>query len=109
MTKTKDNLVPTTPIEALPEGVGAGGNDYMEVSTKFPGAHLEGYWKVWESLNVHPTVVLVLKQGNCLPFKQKPPLTRFPVIKSSYSFPVQNKNFLGFCSRLFLVPKPGVQ
>ena len=28
--KTKDNLVPTTPIEALPEGVGAGGSDYME-------------------------------------------------------------------------------
>ena len=42
MIKTKDNLVPSTPTEALPEGVGAGGSDYMEVSTKYPGARLEG-------------------------------------------------------------------
>ena len=89
--KTKDNLVPTTPIEARPEGEGAGDSDYMEGSTQFPGACLEGYWKVWESLNVHPRVVLVLKQGYCLPFKQKPPLTLFPAIKSSYSFPVKQK------------------
>ena len=99
----------------------------MEVSTKFPGSRLQGYWKVWESFKVHPRVVLVLKQGYCLPFKEKPPLTRFPTIKSSYSapvkqkalleavqqmvqkravVPVQNKNSLGFYSRLFLVPKP---
>ena len=39
VTKIKDNLVPSTPTEALPEGVGAGGSDYMEVSTKFPGSH----------------------------------------------------------------------
>ena len=124
MIKTKDNLVPTTPTEALPEGVGAGGSDYMEVSPKFPGSHLQGYWKVWENYKVHPRVVLVLKQGYCLPFKERPPLTRFPTIKSSYSapvkqkalleavqqmvqkravVPVQNKNSLGFYSRLFLV------
>ena len=96
----------------------------MEVSTKYPGARLQGYWKVWEKFKVYPRVVLVLKQGYCLPFKQKPPLTRFPAIKSSYSapvkqkalleavqqmvqkravVPVQNKNSLGFYSRLFLV------
>ena len=127
MIKTKDNLAPTTPTEALPEGVGAGGSDCMEVSSKYPGARLEGYWKVWENFKVHPRVVLVLKQGYCLPFKQKPPLTRFPAFKSSYTapvkqkalleavqqmvqkravVPVQNKNSLGFYSRLFLVPKP---
>ena len=99
----------------------------MEVSSKYPGARLEGYWKVWENFKVHPRVVLVLKQGYCLPFKQKPPLARFPAIKSSYTTPVkqkalleaiqqmvqkravvlvQNKNSLGFYSRLFLVPKP---
>ena len=76
---------------------------------------------------MHPRVALVLKQGYCLPFKQKPPLARFPTIKSSYSVPVkqealleavqqmvkkkavvpvQIKNSLGFYSRLFLVPKP---
>ena len=127
--KTKGNLVLSTTIEALPEGVGAGGSDYMEVSTQtqYPGARLGNYWKVWENFKVHPRVVLVLKQGYCLPFKQKPPLTRYPTIKSSYSdpvkqkallesvqqmvqkravVPVQNKNSLGFYSRLFLVPKP---
>ena len=119
----------STTIEALPEGVGAGGSDYMEVSTQtqYPGARLGNYWKVWENFKVHPRVVLVLKQGYCLPFKQKPPLARYPTIKSSYSdpvkqkallesvqqmvqkravVPVQNKNSLGFYSRLFLVPKP---
>ena len=94
MIKTKDNLVPTTPTEALPEGVVAGGSDYMEVSLKYPGARLEGYWKVWENFKVHLRVVLVLKQGYCLPFKQKPPLTRFPAIKSSYATPVKQKALL---------------
>ena len=101
----------------------------MEVSTQtqYPGARLGNYWKVWENFKVHPRVVLVLKQGYCLPFKKKSPLTRYPTIKSSYSgpvkqkallesvqqmvqkravVPVQNKNSLGFYSRLFLVPKP---
>ena len=101
----------------------------MEVSpqTKYSGARLGNYWEVWENFKVHPRVVLVLKQGYCLPFKQKPPLTWYPTIKSSYSdpvkqrallesvqqmvqkravVPVQNKNSLGFYSRLFLVPKP---
>ena len=101
----------------------------MQVSTqtRYSGARLGNYWKVWENFKVHPRVVLVLKQGYCLPFKQKPPLTRYPTIKSSYSdpvkqkallesvqqmvqkravVPVQNKNSLGFYSRLFLVPKP---
>ena len=77
-------------------GVGAGGSDCMEVSTqtKYPGAHLEGYWRVWEDLNVHPRVVLVLKQGYCLPFKEKPPLSRFPAIRSSSSSPVKQEALL---------------
>ena len=45
---------------------------------KYPGAHLQSCWKVWEDLNAHLRVVLVLKQGYCLPFKQKPPLTQCP-------------------------------
>ena len=129
VTKIRGNPALTAPTEALLEGVGAGGSDCMEVTTqtKYPGARSEGYWKVWESFKVHPRVVLVLKLGYCLPFKQKPPLTRFPAIKSSYSspekqkalleavqqmvqkravVPVQKKNSLGFYSRFFLVPKP---
>ena len=80
ITKTRDNLVPTAPTEAPPDGVGAGGSDYMEVSPKFPGSRLQGYWEVWESFKVHLGVVLLLKQGYCLPFKGKPPLTQFLAI-----------------------------
>ena len=94
MTKTRGNLVPTAPTEAPPVGVGAGGSDYMEVSPKFPGSRLQGYWQVWEGFKVHPRVVLVLKQGYCLPFKEKPTLTRFPTIKSSYTAPVKQKALL---------------
>ena len=96
VTKTKDNPALTTPTEAQPMGVGAGGSDCMEVSTqtKYPGARLEGYWQVWEDLNVHPRVVLVLKQGYCFPFKEKPPLSRFPAIRSSYSSPVKQEALL---------------
>ena len=92
--KTKDSLALSAPIEALPEGVGARGSDYIEVSSKYPGVRLEGYWKVWENFKVHPRVVLVLKQGCCLPFKQKPPLTQYPAIKSSYSSPVKQTALL---------------
>ena len=81
MTKIRGNPALTTLTQALPKRVEAGRSDYMEVSTKFPGAHLEGFWKVWESFNVHPRVVIVLKQAYCLQFKQKPPLTRVPLIK----------------------------
>ena len=49
---------------------------------------------MWENFKVHPRVVLVLKQGYCLPFKQKPPLTRFRAIKRSYSTPVKQKALL---------------
>ena len=68
----------------------------MEVSTqtKYPGARLGNYWKVWENFKVHPRVVLVLKQGYCLPFKQKPPLTRYLTVKSSYLDPVKQKALL---------------
>ena len=71
MTKTRDNLVPTAPTEAPPMGVGAGGSDYMEVSPKFPGSHLQGYWQVWESFKVHPRVVLVLKARLLSSFQRK--------------------------------------
>ena len=35
-------------------------------------------------MNAHPRVVAVLKQGYCLNFKVKPPLTCFPLIKNKY-------------------------
>ena len=94
MNRTRDNRVHITPTEDLPEGVGAEGSDYKEVSTKFPGSRLQSFWKEWANFNAHPRVVLVLKQDYCLPFKQKPPLSRFPLIKSSYVSPVKQQALL---------------
>ena len=76
----------------------------------------------------HPRVVPILKEGYCLNFRNQPPLTNYPVIRSKYLnrekqefliksvyqmidkraiTPVQKVTSLGFYSRLFLVPKPG--
>ena len=81
----------------------------MEVSTqtKFPGARLGDYWRVWEDLNVHLRVVLVLKQGYCLPFKEKPPLSRFPAIRSSYSSPVKQQALLESVQQMVQKSKKG--
>ena len=84
-------------------------------------------WQVWLSLGSNPRVVSILREGYQLPFKERPPLARFPVIVSGSSNPSQNKSLnealhslgqkqtiekvsvqssLGFYNRLFLVPKP---
>ena len=75
----------------------------------------------------NPWVVSILKEGYTLPFKQRPILTRFPVVQSGYANPDKNmylkealvslmrklvvakvvvKSSLAFYNRLFLVPKP---
>ena len=93
-----------------------------------PGGRLSTFWQVWEAKNAHPRVVTILKEGYCLNFRVKPPLTKYPVIRSKYLnrekqqflikavyqmidkkaiTPVQKVTSLGFYSRLFLVPKPG--
>ena len=72
-------------------------------------------------------VVSVLRAGYTLPFKQRPLLTRFPLVQSGYANPVKNRflkeallslmnmlvvekvvvrSSLAFYNRLFLVPKP---
>ena len=69
----------------------------------------------------------ILKEGYTLPFKQRPLLTRFPLVQSGYASPTKNrhlkeallnlmrklvgekvvvKSSLAFYNRLFLVPKP---
>ena len=74
------------------------------------------------------SVVSILKEGYTLPFKQRPLLTRFPLIQSGYSNPTKNmylkealislmnklvvekvvvkSSLASFYNRLFLVPKP---
>ena len=91
------------------------------------GGRLQRFWQVWLSLGSNPRVVSILREGYQLPFKERPPLTRYPVIASGSSNPLRNKNLnealqslgrkqaiervsvqssLGFYSQLFLVPKP---
>ena len=91
------------------------------------GGRLQLFWQVWLSLGSNPRVVSILKEGYQLPFKERPPLARYPVIVSGSSAPLRNKKLnealqslgqkqaiekvsvqssLGFYNRLFLVPKP---
>ena len=91
------------------------------------GGRLQLFWQVWLSLGSNPRVVSILREGYQLPFKERPPLARFPVIVSGSSNPSRNKSLnealhslgqkqtiekvsvqssLGFYNRLFLVPKP---
>ena len=91
------------------------------------GGRLQKFWQVWLSLGSNPRVVSILREGYQLPFKERPPLTRCPVVASGSSNPLRNKNLnealqslgqkqaiervsvqssLGFYNRLFLVPKP---
>ena len=91
------------------------------------GGRLQSFWQVWQNMGANPRVVSILKEGYTLPFKQRPLLTRFPLIQSGYSSPTKNmylkealislmnklvvekvvvKSSLAFYNRLFLVPKP---
>ena len=91
------------------------------------GARLQRFWQFWHYLGANPRVVSILQEGYHLPFKEKPPLTRSPVIISGYANPVKSKHLkdslqaliqkqavekvtipssLAFYNRLFLVPKP---
>ena len=91
------------------------------------GGHLQKFWQIWEKMGAHPKVVSILKEGYLLPFKIRPPLTRSPVVRSSYANSVKNQHLkqallalmqklvvekvvvrssLAFYNRLFLVPKP---
>ena len=111
-----------SPLGLSEAGV-AGGSDCL-----CPGGRLSSFWQVWETKKAHPRVVTILKEGYCLNFRNQPPLTKDPVIRSKYLnrekqqflikavyqminkraiTPVQKVTSLGFYSRLFLVPKPG--
>ena len=91
------------------------------------GGRLQKFWQVWQRLGANPRAVSILKEGYSLPFKLGPPLTRFPIIQSSYANPVKSRflkealislqgklvvepvlvrSSLAFYNRLFLVPKP---
>ena len=97
------------------------------VSEQNVGGRLQSFWQVWQNMGANPRLVSILKEGYTLPFKQRPLLTRFPLIQCSYSSPTKNmylkealislvqklvvekvvvKSSLAFYNCLFLVPKP---
>ena len=97
------------------------------VSEHNVGGRLQEFWQVWQTMGSNPRVVSILKRGYTLPFKQRPVLTRFPVVQSGYANPSKNmhlkealvslmrklvvervvvKSSLAFYNHLFLVPKP---
>ena len=96
------------------------------VSEHNVGGRLQEFWQVWQIMGSNPRVVSILKRGYTLPFKQRPVLTRFPVVQSGYANPSKNmhlkeallslmrklvvekvvvKSSLAFYNRLFLVPQ----
>ena len=91
------------------------------------GGRLQNFWQVWQKLGSNPRVVSVLKDGYSLPFRERPHLSRFPLVVSKYANPTKSKalvaalsdlrqkqavekvvvqSSLAFYNRLFLVPKP---
>ena len=91
------------------------------------GGRLQKFWHIWLEMGANPRVVSVLRDGYTLPFKQRPRLTRVPLVQSGYASPTKNmylkeallslmhklvvervvvKSSLAFYNRLFLVPKP---
>ena len=97
------------------------------VSEHNVGGRLQEFWQVWQTMGSNPRVVSILKRGYTLPFKQRPVLTRLPVVQSGYANLSKNmhlkealvslmrklvvekvvvKSSLAFYNRLFLVPKP---
>ena len=91
------------------------------------GGRVQTFWPKWQELGANPRVVSILKEGYALPFKMRPPLTRFPRIQSDYANLAEKQSLtealyalieklvvekvvvqksLSFYKRLFLVPKP---
>ena len=91
------------------------------------GGRLQSFWQVWQKLGSNPRVVSLLRDGYSLPFRERPHLSRFPLIVSKYASPSKSKALVealwslrqkrvvervvvkAFYNRLFLVPKPNGQ
>ena len=103
-------------------------NDSSKASLSPPvGGCLRSFRRDWLTNKCSQNVLNIITNGYVLPFRSKPNLIRFPLILSEYKAQqkdqalatciqsllsknaierVDNVKFLGFYSRLFLVPKP---
>ena len=91
------------------------------------GGRLQKFCHIWQKMGANPRVVSVLRDGYTLPFKQRPLLTRSPLVLSGCANPTKSlflkeallnlieklvvekvvvRSSLAFYNRLFLVPKP---
>ena len=115
-----------SPTSRVPQDVGAtDASDYQKPILH--GGRLQFYWQVWQLLHCHPRVVQILRFGYQIIPQSNPPKSVLPTIHSRYSklekhhfltdcvsamlkkgaiYPLKVCTTLGFCSRLFLVPKP---
>ena len=105
-----------------------GATDASDYLPLLHGGRLQSYWQVWQLLHCHPRVVQILRFGCQIIPQPNPPKSVLPTIRSGYSTPEKHRfltdcvsdmlkkgaiyplkvcTTLGFCSRLFLVPKPG--
>ena len=101
-------------------------NAHNVVNAHLIGGRLQKFWQKWSLLGVNPRVVSILRDGYILPFKNRPPLVRDPLIVSGYANPLRNlylkealqallqkeavemvrvRTSLAFFNRLFIVPK----
>ena len=103
-------------------------NDSLKASISPPvGGRLRSFRRHWQRNKCSSNVLNIFTKGYVLPFLSKPNLVRFPLILLEYKAHqkdqalatciqsllsknaierVENVKFLGFYSRLFLVPKP---
>ena len=65
-------------------------NAHNVVNAQLIGGRLQKFWQKWSLLGANPRVVSILKDGYILPFKNRPPLVRDPLIVSGYANPLRN-------------------
>ena len=63
---------------------------YNVANAQMVGGRLQNFGQKWSLLGANPRVVSILKDGYILPFKNRPPLVRDPLIVSGYANPLRN-------------------
>ena len=109
-----------------------GKSDYFQMHFKYPGQRLQGFAENWQHLSASRTVLGLVRTGYKMKFAEPPRLTK-PLAKFETKLPKEQmkvvraevagflekkairivpkaeaEQSLGFYSKLFCVPKPGI-